>query len=162
MFKEIQSTQYTHSTDFSFEALCTLLKEEKYALAIKQINTLMLEINWETLLFDPHNYTRNIIINNEHYWLSLLNWDKSAITRVHGHPDQAFMYVIKGQLLCKNFDNNSLLATNHRLFNKGEYQHNKGIKGRMDNYIHQISAKEKSLSLHFYSDNPSKGVIFDF
>jgi hypothetical protein len=31
----------------------------------------------------------------------------------------------------------------------------------MDNYIHQINAKQKTISLHYYSDNPTKGEIFD-
>jgi hypothetical protein len=42
-----------------------------------------------------------------------------------------------------------------------EYRYSKGLKGKMDNYIHQINAKQKTISLHYYSDNPTKGEVFD-
>ncbi|WP_190600096.1 hypothetical protein [Candidatus Vesicomyidisocius sp. SY067_SCS001] len=162
MFKEVQNTYYTHSTNFDFKMLCVLLHEEKYALAVEKIKTLTLEIDLEALLFDQYNYTRNIIINNKSYWLGLLNWDKGAITRIHGHPDRAFIYVIKGQLMCKDFDKNPLTKISSSTLVNGTCRYSNSVKGKMDNDIHQISAIELSLSLHFYSDNPIKGEIFDF
>jgi hypothetical protein len=46
----------------------------------------------KNLSFDQGNYTRNIIVNNADYWLGLLHWDQGATTRIHGHPEQAFVY----------------------------------------------------------------------
>ncbi len=162
MFKKIHNTHYTHSTDFDFKTLCVLLHKEKYALAIERIKILALDIDLKALLFDQCSYTRNIIINNHSYWLGLLNWDKGATTHIHGHPDRAFVYVIKGRLMCKDFDKNPLTKLRSSTLVDGACQYSNGVKGKMDNYIHQISAIESSLSLHFYSDNPAKGEIFDF
>jgi hypothetical protein len=90
-----------------------------------------------------------------------LNWDKGAITRIHGHPDHTFVSVIKGHLFCKNFAKNPLIELASSEIDSGNYRYNKGIQGKMDNYIHKINAKESSVSLHFYSDNPAKGEVFD-
>jgi hypothetical protein len=38
----------------------------------------------------------------------LLHWDQGATTRIHGHPEQAFVYVVEGELSCKSFDKNPL------------------------------------------------------
>ena len=160
MFKEIKDYNYTHPIDFDFEALCTLLAKQQYSLAAEQIKTLVAGINLSTLSFDKHSYTRNIIVNNGDHWLGLLNWDKGATTPIHGHPERTFMYLIKGQIKFKNFTKNPLLELDGSELNSGEYRYNTGVKDRMDNCIHQISANQKSLSLHFYSDNPSKGEVF--
>lgn len=79
-----------------------------------------------------------------------------------GHPDRAFIYVIKGQLMCKDFDKNPLTKLRSSTLVDRSCQYSNDVKGKMDNYIHQISAIESSLSLHFYSDNPVKGEVFDF
>lgn len=161
MLKEIQNYDYVHSVYFDFEALCALLVKEQYALADEQIKILARQIDLHTLSFDADSYTRNIIMD-KNYWLGLLNWDKGAKTRIHGHPQQAFVYVIKGRLNCKNFNKNPMLEIKNSILVEGEYRYSKGVDGRMDNYIHQINADEKTLSLHFYSDNPTKGEVFDF
>lgn len=162
MFKEIQNYNYTHATNFNFKALCELIVKQHYDLAAEQIKALAVEVDTDALPFDAQCYVRNIIVSNGNYWLGLLNWDKGATTRIHGHPEQTFMYVIKGQLSCKNFNKNPLIEVSSSEVKGGEYQHSSGIMGKMDNYIHQISAKQPSLSLHFYSDDPSKGEVFDF
>jgi hypothetical protein len=162
MLKEIQNYSYQHIVDFDFTELCLLLKAQKYPLAISKIETFVQQIDLSRLYFDSNNYTRNIIIDNKTFWLGLLNWDKGASTRIHGHPDQAFIYVVKGVLSCQNFEKNPLTKTKKSILSSGESRHNVGVKNKMDNYIHQIYAKEKSLTLHFYSDNPSKGEIFDY
>jgi hypothetical protein len=106
MFKKIKSYDYTHTTDFDFKALCELLAKEYHDLAIEKIKVLAKEVKVKNLSFDQGNYTRNIIINNADYWLGLLHWDQGATTRIHGHPEQAFVYVFEGELSCKSFDKN--------------------------------------------------------
>lgn len=161
MLKKIKNYDYTHTTNFDFKALCKLLAKGHCDLAVEQIEVLVKEIKVKNLSFDKGNYARNIIIDNSSYWLGLLYWDQDAITRIHGHPEQAFVYVIEGFLSCKNFDKNPLTKTGSKELSSGEYCYSKGIKGKMDNYVHQIKAKQKSVSLHYYSDNPAKGEVFD-
>jgi hypothetical protein len=161
VFKKVQNYDYQHPIDFDFSVLADLLNAEKYALAKEKIQVLANQIAFDKLPFEQCNYTRNIIIDNQQYWLGILNWDKGAATRIHGHPDHAFVAVIKGHLCCKNFAKDTLLELGSSEIVSGDYRYNKGIKGRMDNYIHQINAKESSVSLHFYSDNPAKGEVFD-
>ncbi|CAC9642267.1 hypothetical protein [bacterium endosymbiont of Bathymodiolus sp. 5 South] len=161
MFKKIKSYDYTHTTDFDFKALCELLAKEYHDLAIEKIKVLAKEVKVKNLSFDQGNYTRNIIINNADYWLGLLHWDQGATTRIHGHPEQAFVYVFEGELSCKSFDKNPLTELGSSKLSGGEYGYSKGLKGKMDNYIHQINAKQKTVSLHYYSDNPTKGEVFD-
>lgn len=161
MLKKINNYNYTHTTDFDFKTLCELLADGDCESAIEQMEVLAREIKAKNLSFDKDNYTRNIIIDNHHYWLGLLHWDQGATTRIHGHPEQAFVYVIEGSLNCKNFNKNPLTETESKKLNGGEYCYSKGMKGKMDNYVHQINAKQKSISLHYYSDNPAKGEVFD-
>ncbi|SMN11475.1 Cysteine dioxygenase type I [uncultured Candidatus Thioglobus sp.] len=161
MFKEIQNYIYQHSDDFDFKALADLIDKAQYEQAAECIKTLATTIDLDNLAFEQKNYTRSIIIDDK-YWLGLLNWDKSAKTRIHGHPEHAFVYVVKGHLLCKNFDKEPLTELSSSNLSTDEYRFNRGVKGALDNYIHQISAEVPSVSLHFYSDNPSKGEVFDF
>ncbi len=161
MLKEIKNYNYVHATDFDFKALCGLLIKEDYSSAVDRIQILAKEIQTTALSFNKNSYTRNIIVNNKKCWLGLICWDKGAITSIHGHPDQSFFYVIQGSLECRNFDNNSLNMPKLSELDYGEYIYSQGIKGKMDNYIHQIKAKQKSISLHYYSDDPRKGEVFD-
>ncbi|SFV85049.1 Cysteine dioxygenase type I [hydrothermal vent metagenome] len=160
MFKEIKNYDYIHTTGFDFQALCELLANERHDLAVEQIKILAQEIESKNLYFDKGNYSRNVISNND-CWLGLLCWDKGAITRIHGHPEQSFIYILEGSLSCKSFDKEVVTELHSNKLKNGEFRYNKGIKGKMDNYIHQISATQKSISLHYYSDNPTKGEIFD-
>ncbi len=160
MLKDIQNYDYQHALDFNFAQLGDLLVKEEYDLAKAQIKILIEQVDFDALPFDAGSYTRSII-NNKSYWLGFLNWDKGATTRIHGHPQQAFVYVIKGRLNCKNFSKPPLVELGGSQLSDGEYRYNKGIKGTMNNYIHQINAQQKSVSLHFYSDDPTKGEVFD-
>lgn len=162
MFKKIQKYNYQHPIDFNFSALAELLNAEKYELANEEIQILASQIASDKLPFEQNNYTRSVVIDNQKYWLGLLNWDKGAMTRIHGHPDHAFVFVLKGRLSCKNFTKDPLSELDSSEIKSGKYRYNKGVQGKMDNYIHQINAIEPSVSLHFYSDNPAKGESFDF
>lgn len=161
MFKKIKNYDYIHTSDFDFKTLCELLTNEQYDLAVEKIKVLARGIQAKNLCFDKDSYARNIIIDSNDYWMGLLYWDKGATTHIHGHPEQAFIYVIEGSLNYKNFDKNPLTELESKELSNGEYYYSKGIKGKMDNYVHQINAKQKTISLHHYSDNPAKGEIFD-
>lgn len=161
MFKTIQNHTYLHPTDFDFAALCALLSAEKYDLAIKKIKTLAATIPLHSLPFDANSYTRNIIVNNQQQWLGLLNWDKGATTRIHGHPKHSFIYVIQGEITVQNFDKNPLSKRDKSQLLSDDYRYSDGVEGKMDNYVHQMYAVHKSLSLHFYSGDPTQGDIFD-
>lgn len=161
MLKEIQDHIYPHTNDFDFANLCMLLSDTQYDPAIKKIKNLTKTISMQSLPFDANNYTRNIIINNKQQWLGLINWDKGAITRVHGHPKHSFIYVIQGKLTVQEFDKNPLSKRNKSQLLSNDYRYsNNGVEGKMDNYVHQMHAQEKSLSLHFYSGDPTQGEVF--
>lgn len=160
MLKDIQNHIYAHSNDFDFENLCVLLSNNQYELATEQIKTLAATIHISSLPFDALNYTRNIIIQNKHHWLGLINWDKGAKTRVHGHPKHAFFYVIQGALMVQDFAGNPLSKCSQSQLLRDDYRYSDGVEGKMDNCVHQMNAQEKSLSLHFYSGDPTQGEVF--
>jgi hypothetical protein len=44
--------------------------------------------------------------------------------------------VVEGELSCKSFDKNPLTELGSKALSGGEYRYSKGLKGKMDNYIH--------------------------
>lgn len=161
MPQAIQNHKYLPITDFDFANLCALLSDAKYTLAVAKIKILATTLVTQSFPLTTNSYTRNVIIHNQHQWLGLINWDKDAKTRIHGHPDRTFVYVIRGRLKVQNFDSNPLLKRDSNTLSANEYRHSNGVKGRMDNFVHQVCAVDKSLSLHFYSGDPTRGDIFD-
>lgn len=115
----------------------------------------------DNLPFCPKNYSRSILSTKNGFWLSLLNWDENYKSVIHGHPEIAFVYVLKGQMKNVSFDNPPLKQANTTLLNPNQYFNSIGKKGSFDNTIHQLYSIEKSVSLHFYSDDARKGIVFD-
>lgn len=91
----------------------------------------------------------------------MLNWDEDYKSVIHGHPEMAFVCVLKGQMKNTSFDNPPLNQTKTTLISPNEYFYSVGKKGQFDNAIHQLHSMEKSVSLHFYSDDARKGIVFD-
>ena len=109
------------------------------------------------------SYSRTILQRTDSgFEVMVARWDKGAVTPIHGHPDFALIYIIKGALKETLYakDGTTIrkeLTTIHR---PGEYTYHHGIKGRLDNAIHQVQAMRDSLSLHLYSDDALKGEVF--
>ena len=110
------------------------------------------------------SYSRTILQRLDSGFEAMVaRWDKGAVTPIHGHPDFALIYIVKGALKETLYTKDGAairkeLTTIHRA---GEYTYHHGIKGRLDNAIHQIQAMKDSLSLHIYSDDALKGEVFE-
>ena len=159
---KISNYNYHHKGNFDFGQLSNLLISKDYELSSGRIKDLYEQIKPEDFSLEKGGYSRNVISHTDDYWLGILRWDKGVKTPIHGHPEHAFFYVLEGELLCSNFRKDPLLVTDSRVLSKGEYCYSCGTKGRLDNSIHQISAQKPSISLHFYSEDPSKGECFGF
>ncbi len=140
-----------------------LLKNKKYNQAIAKIQQLCQDAKNVKFPLNKGGYTRNILSKKDGYWLSFLHWDKDVITPVHGHPDQAFVYAVKGNIEIKNYQQEGkkpLALKDTASLAKGDFIYSHGEAERYDNAIHQISTTEQTLTLHFYSDDPTKGKMF--
>ena len=140
-----------------------LLKEKQYEAAIPEIEHLCLETDKIDFPLNQGGYTRNILSKKDGCWLSFINWDSDVVTLPHGHPEQAFIYMVKGAIEVNNFkvnDSESLQYMDTESVSKGSYIFSHGKKDTFDNSIHQIKTSGKSMTLHFYSDDPTKGRLF--
>ena len=140
--------------------LHTLLKAKKYNQAIQSIKQLQPTIDLEDFSFNKQSYSRNILTTKDNYWLAIIAWDKDSKTPIHGHPDQAFVYLLSGKLIINNYQTPELTLTEEITCLPSQYNIHHGQKGQLDNAVHRIYATKPSLSLHFYSDDPSLGQTF--
>lgn len=128
---------------------------------LPQLSVLADEIDLGVFFMQKDSYVRHILSTQDGYHLMLVRWDKGAKTVIHGHPWQMFVYLLFGELLIENYDNASLSTINETICQPDDYYIHHGDANRLDNAIHRVIVKKPSLSLHFYSDDPQKGVVFD-
>ena len=83
-------------------------------------------------------------------------------TAVHGHPDYAFYLLVQGKVGVENFvrTKTGLECTGKQLLSPGDHLCMTGVPQTFDNAIHRITALQKSLSVHVYSDDALEGVCF--
>ncbi len=159
---QISNHEYFDQFD-GIDEIHDLLKNKRYNRAASKIKQLCKKAKNVDFPLNKGGYTRNILSKKDGYWLSFLHWDKNVLTPVHGHPDQAFVYAVKGGIQVKNYERNDkqpLVHTETATLENGEFFYSHGETDRFDNAIHQISTTEQSLTLHFYSADPSKGKLF--
>lgn len=164
MKKSIKNYEYIDDFE-SVDEIHEALKNKHY----EDISPHIVDLKKEIKQIDfPHNkstYSRHILSKKDGYWLMLIEWDEDVTTCIHGHPGQSFVYLIEGSLEVKSFETEPLVLTDKKPINEDEYifcdQSNDGLDDGFDNGVHQIHSNERSLSLHFYSDDPSKGLVFD-
>ena len=159
---QISNYEYFNQFD-GVDDIHRLLKNKKYDQAIAKIKQLCKAAKNVKFPLNKGGYTRNILSKKDGYWLSFLHWDKDVITPVHGHPDQAFVYAVDGNIEIKNYQQENkrpLTLQGTTSLDKGDFIYSHGEAERFDNAIHQISTKEQTLTLHFYSDDPTKGKLF--
>lgn len=93
-----------------------------------------------------------------------MRWDQQVKTSIHGHPQFSFYYVISGVFEIELFDRTTagdlytrelqqLLPTESTWF--------QGEAHRYDNCIHRVTCLEAGETLHVYSDDALKGIVFD-
>ncbi len=152
---------YDHIGNFkSVDILYSHLQNKNYANVLEQVERLKEEISCYNFQLDASTYSRHILSKKNGSWLMLIHWDKDVSTRIHGHPERSFVYVLDGLLEIESFKLNPLQSLNKKIVQPGEYFHNDGLVDRFDNVVHRVHTKKQSLSLHFYSDDPTKGTIY--
>ena len=164
MKKSIKNYEYTDDFE-SVDAIHEALKNKQYEDAVPHIVNLKKEIKKINFPHNKSTYSRHILSKKDGYWLLLIEWDEDVSTCIHGHPEQSFVYLIDGSLEVKSFETEPLVLIDKKPLHVDEYifhdQSNHSFDDKFDNGVHQIHSKTRSLSLHFYSDDPSKGVVFE-
>jgi hypothetical protein len=108
-------------------------------------------------------YTRTVLLRHESGFEAMVaRWSKGTISPIHGHPWFNLYSVIHGCLVMEDY---LLKKDGLVLISSGEVEKNGvsffiGEKGRFDNNIHRVHAREETLSLHISSDDAAKGQIF--
>ncbi len=154
-------THFIKSSTINLLPLHSLLKDRQYEQAIQVIKSNRQYFSYTNFDFKQGTYTKNILLIDANYWLAVLCWDKGIQTAIHGHPDQAFMYVLEGEIIVENYQTPELVLKDTTAYQPDEYIFHHGKKNTLDNAVHRISTTKPSLSLHFYSDDPSKGRNFE-
>ena len=152
---------YDHIGNFkSVDVLYSQLQNKDYENAFEQIELLKEEIKDYDFPLDSSTYSRHILSKKDGNWLLLIHWGKNVSTKIHGHPEKSFIIVLDGLMEVENFQLNPLKGLNKKTVHPGEYFHNEGLVDRFDNAVHRVCTKKQTLSLHFYSDDPTKGNIY--
>jgi len=152
---------YDHVGKFkSIDVLSSHLQNKNYANVFEQIEILKEEIRGYDFPLNASTYCRHILSKENGNWLLLIHWDENVSTRIHGHPERSFVYVLDGLMEIESFKLNPLQGQGKKTVKPGEYFYNDGLVDRFDNAVHRVHAKQQTLSLHFYSDDPTKGNIY--
>ncbi|WP_320052497.1 cysteine dioxygenase [uncultured Acetobacteroides sp.] len=111
-------------------------------------------------------YERTLIGRDESGWEALImTWHKGAQSSIHGHPEFAAYNLLKGKLKLEIFE--EVDGTGEvELARVVEVDDNTGFYALgkanvMTNHIHRITClSDISYSLHIYSDDARKGVVY--
>lgn len=159
MLNEISN--YDHTGNFkSVDVLYSKLQNKDYDNILEQIELLKEEIKGYHFPLDASTYSRHILSKKEGAWLMLIHWDKDVSTTIHGHPERSFVYVVDGLMDIESFEIDPLKSLKKQEVYPGQYFQHDGKVDRFDNSVHRIHTKQQSLSLHFYSDDPTKGKVY--
>ena len=154
------------STDLFVQVLIDLSKAKDDAQAMLLVLDRFFskyQLRPDDFPFQKKSYTRSIMIKEDSgFEIALVRWDKGARTPIHGHPGFSFTYVIEGHLQEKLFvrEGDHLLAVDTTHYSAGDYAYQHEHNQRFDNAIHQMTAGDKCLSLHIYSDDAMRGEVF--
>jgi len=113
----------------------------------------------------PKSYGRTVIHRDGNGWECLgIHWSAGAQSRIHGHPEVAYVFVVAGEFVIENFQKTApgkvrkldtvTAAPGSEFFNRGK-------AGRLDNGIHRVSCKQEGLTIHVYSANALNGELFE-
>ena len=111
-------------------------------------------------------YERTLIGRDESGWEALvMTWRKGAQSSIHGHPEFAAYSLLKGKLQLELFEdvdgtgNIKLAKVTEAAENTGFYA--LGEANVLTNHIHRITClSDIAYSLHIYSDDARKGVVY--
>lgn len=108
-------------------------------------------------------YTRTVILRHESgYEAMVARWSKGTTSPIHGHPWFNLYFITHGCLVMDDYvlKKDELVLISSREVEKNGVSFFIGEKGRFDNNIHRVHAREETLSLHITSDDAAKGQIF--
>lgn len=112
------------------------------------------------------NYERTLIGRDQSGWEALImTWPKGAQSSIHGHPEFAAYNLLRGKLKLETFEDIDGTG-NIKLAREIEVPENTGFfafgkANAMTNHIHRITClSDISYSLHIYSDDARKGVVY--
>ena len=113
------------------------------------------------------HYERTLIGRDESGWEALImTWHKGMQSSIHGHPEFASYSLLKGTLQLELFEDVDgtgdvkLTSVTKATENTGFYA--LGEANVMTNHIHRITClSDNSYSLHIYSDDARKGVVYE-
>jgi predicted metal-dependent enzyme (double-stranded beta helix superfamily) len=111
-------------------------------------------------------YERTLIGRDESGWEALImTWRKGSQSSIHGHPEFAAYNLLKGKLQLEIFEDVDgtgkikLARVAEAAENTGFYA--LGEANVMTNHIHRITClSDIAYSLHIYSDDARKGVVY--
>ena len=160
---QVETIDLTHNQELA-TPLVDLLMAKKFDLAIVEFKKIEKQLDLGNLKTIKNGYSRNIFSTKYGYHLTIMNWGQNCQTRIHGHPDSTFVYIISGELINTpysiNIDNKAIRQT-PILVKRGEYFFASGKKGTLNNAPHTITTNNLAISLHFYSDDGLKGEVFN-
>jgi len=108
-------------------------------------------------------YSRTIVSQSGNGFEAMIaRWPEKTVTSIHGHPDYAFYYCLIGRIGVEHFvmKDSGLERVSSKIMQSGEYYSVQGKSGTFENAIHRITPLEESLTLHVYSDDPAKGLLY--
>lgn len=93
-----------------------------------------------------------------------MRWDHSSKTSIHGHPQFSFYHVISGVFEIELFEKTAtgdLYTKEIQQLSPTDSTWFQGESPHYDNCIHRVTCLEAGLTLHVYSDDALKGVVFE-
>lgn len=152
---------FSYPASSALVELHNLLKTTEYKKAVKLINSIKKELKITNFNKHKNYYVRHIVLNTDNYWLLVLRWDGQVLTPIHGHPKTSFIYILSGEFSINNYRDDGTTLIDTVSAKTGDYYHYEGSTDSLDNAIHSIETHTEGLSLHFYSDDPRKGTVFN-
>lgn len=108
-------------------------------------------------------YTRTVILRHESGFEAMIaRWSRGTTSSIHGHPWFNLYCVVHGHLVMDDYQKSGEAI---HFVSSGELRpvdlsYFIGEKGRFDNNIHQVHAREETLSIHISSDDSTKSEVF--
>lgn len=117
-------------------------------------------------IFSDNHYERTYLGKDESGWEAIImTWRKGRQSSIHGHPQFASYTILKGNLKLELFDyftdtgEIKLARIIEATENTGFFA--LGEANTMTNHIHRITCmSDISYSLHIYSNDARKGVVY--
>jgi len=160
----LESTKNTQNSLHTFSELIQVLDEEErtnYTAILKSMKLPIAEFekhaNWSKTC-----YTRNCIVENEHFELILICWEKEQITAIHDHGgEECWVYFVEGEFkenVYKESENGELHIIKTTKAKAGDVSYMIDFMG-----FHNLenTSNKRSISLHLYAKPIKNCNVYD-